>query len=376
MRKLCAQSETPKPCSHTCFHQHFGHSATQPPIHPLNYSRAMATYRRLAKINPNVPIAYNGILACLANAEARKLPSANDDYLFALKGLLRLERDPKRRKKIEEDIRRLEHMMSQPKGGTQTGPPTTDQLLHMLESPDVEQRKQALLWLAIRPEKPTAEVLRAMLDHISPQSEPSPAARAVAVGALGRMGGSGLVPVIRLTLGDPDVRVRVHGADTLAAIATRDVDMRQAVTLILGLYVADKETEAAAAARLAILSLNDVSLQSVGENSTDAEHRRAFRIWWQGAEAEELRIEALQAYGRVADRRPDQILVPYLNAPEFFVFKTAYEALGTAASGATAPEWKRWYSARPQFDAAQMKKEDWRTLKAAVDAWVSKRPGS
>jgi len=345
--------------------------------------RAIATFRRLARANPNVPIAYHGILECLRGTGGpdqkdvmEKIPTANEDALFALKGLRRLERDPEIRKQYDDHIAQVEHRLAKPAGGDDAGPPTTEQLLHALEGPDAKLRAQCIYFLWQREEKPTNEVLRAVARHIAPQNESEPRVRAAAVRALAHMSGTRLIPLIRHALRDPEAGVRIEATDALAAVASRDPAAKESVLVILGSHTGDKDVVAAAVARAGVLAVAGINLLDVGPESSDAEWRAAFEAWWNSTEGEELLIRALERYHTSGDREPDQVLLPYLAADEFYVFRAVYHAFEKASEHATADTWKRWYASMPRFPVERLKKENHASLKSEMEAWVARRPGS
>ena len=341
------------------------------------YLRAVTTYRRLARANPNVPTAFLGLLEALQDPKTREqIPTALEDYLFALKGLRRLERDPENIKRIDEDIAKMEHRMANPDADTTGGPPSTEQLLHALRGPDAKRRAQAVLYLMVREEKATNEVVRAIAGHLSPAAESDAAVRYNVVRALGFMSGTRLLPLIRLGLADPDMRVRVQTADTLAGLAARDPEALGPVISILGLYVEAENPELSAAARNGILSLARINLPGLDEESTDAEYRAAFREWWSGTEGSDLLIRSLELYHKARDRRPDQVLVPYLDAQDFYVFRGAYNGLQAAAKHAGGEAIVRWFASMPVIPAERLKKAEHAALKSQLDAWVARRPGS
>ena len=362
---------------------HFLHTRARLDTQTGKYVRAIATFRRLARANPNVSIAYHGILECLRaiggsdqKGVVEKLPTANEDALFALKGLLRLERDPKMRKQYDEHIAQVEHRLANPAGSGDGGPPTTEQLLHALEGPDAKLRVQSIHFLWLREEKPTNEVLRAVARHLAPKNEAEPHVRAAAVRALAHMSGTRLIPLIRHALRDPEAGVRIEATDVLAAIAARDAAAKETVLVILGSRTGDRDVVAAAVARAGVLAVAGINLLDVGPESSDAEWRAAFEAWWNSTEGEEILIRALERYHTSGDREPDQVLLPYLATDEFYVFRAVYRALEKAAEQATVDAWKRWYAAMPRFPVERLKKENHASLKSEMDAWVARRPGS
>ncbi len=339
------------------------------------YDRSLSTYQRLSRINPNVPTAFFGMLQTIGKMQAKGQNVDLNDSLYALKGLKRLERDSKRRAELQTEIDRVEHRLATPEGAAE-GEPTTEQLLHALRGPEPNMRVAALKVLTLRKEKPTRAVLQAIAGHLSAKKEPSPGVRGGAIAALGRLSGSALIPLLRLALDDREEGVRAITADTLVGIASRDSAVAGPVIAILGTLVDDKSVEVSAHARHGILLLSSATLTGLAEDSDDDAHRKAFGVWWRGPEGESAQIDALDQYHRVGDKSADQVLVPYLSSPSFFVFRAAFQALGKARETAAGAAWQRWYGDIPQFPADRVVKENWAELKQAVSTWVSRRPGA
>ena len=134
------------------------------------------------------------------------------------------------------------------------------------------------------------------------------------------------------------------------------------------------KVELASAARAGFVSLTDTVLYDVTEESDDAAWRAAFQAWWTGPIGIDAQIRALEAYHQLGDQSPDTVIRPYLASPDFFVWKAAYEALGTSARHVRDPAMKAWYAQRPQFPAERLQKAHWPTLKGEMDAWIARRP--
>ncbi len=335
--------------------------------------RAVDTYMKLARINPNVPTGFAGIIQIVeAERKAGRDPDL-EAYRFGIKGLLRIERDPERRKHLEQGLLRVEHELANP-GGTTDGPPTLAQLMHALKSPDPQRRWNGVVGLLTREEKPTPEIIRTLAGRLSAEVEPAPPVRAAVVRGLGVVTGSRLAPLLRLSLADANERVRIETVDTLVGIARRDLKVRGAVIAILGLLVDAREVELAAAARSGIVALTDTTLYDVTDESDDAAWRAAFQAWWTGPIGVDARIRALEAYHQFGDQTPHTVLVAYLDTPDFYVWKAAYEALGSAARHVRDPAMKAWYARRPQFPAERLQKAHWPALKGEMQAWLAARP--
>jgi tetratricopeptide (TPR) repeat protein len=341
------------------------------------FVRAALTYRRLARANPNVPAAFMGMIEALQDPGAQKeIPTAMEDYLSALKGLRRLERNPENLKRIDDDIAKMEHRLSSPDSTTAGGPPGTEELLHALNGPDAELRWRSVVYLTVRDEKANADVLRAIAAHIAPAAETDPRVRGAAVSGLARLAGTSLLPVVRLGLQDPSENVRAMTADQLVGIAARDQEAAGPVISILGLHVNDEAPEVATAARNGILVLSGVTLAGVGDESSDADWRRAFSQWWAGTEGADVLIRSLEKYPSSGDRNADDVLLPYLSSPDFYVFRGAYNGLRGSTELISGDARVRWFQSMPQFDAVRLKKANHGALQAEMAAWAARRPGA
>lgn len=340
-----------------------------------NRKRAIAGYMRIARINPNVPTGFIGVIQVVEDQRSANEDADLTSYRFAIKGLLRIERDAERREQLERTLMLVEHELANPGGATGDGPPTEAQLLHALKSPDAQRRWNGVVGLLTRKEKPSAAVVRALASRLSADVEPAPPVRAAVVHGLGLLTGSRLAPLLALSLGDANERVRIEAIDTLAGIGRRDPRVRNAIVAILGLHAEDESVELAAAARAGILRLTDTRLDGLTDESEDADWRAAFRTWWTGPVGVDAQIRALEGYHVLGDQAPHRTLLPYLRSPDFFVWKAAYEALGKAAETVRDPVWQRWYAARPQFAPERLQKANWGALKGEMEAWLARKPG-
>jgi HEAT repeat protein len=319
-------------------------------------------------------MAFLGILEVVQAQTDGKLRPDSRDVLFALRGLLRIERDEANRARLVEDIRRIEHELAAPAGEGNGSPATLEQLLHALKSPDAGQRAHALLRLMLRKEDPTPATVRAIAGHVAPSAEPEPAVRAGAVRALGRMSGSVLAPLLRASIEDPDERVQVEAVDTLTAVARRDAAIVGAVVAVLGRYAEGGATERATAARQAVLSLTGTTLDGVGDESDPAAWRAAFLAWWRGPRGIDERVRALAGYQRLGDATPYQILAHYVEAEDFFVFREAVRALRAAAAQPADERQRAWYGRMPDAAEAALTQERWQASRAAFRAWLADAP--
>ena len=341
------------------------------------FDEALLLYRDLARANPNVPTAFVGMLRSL-KALSELDPEATprfEEYLFAFRGLLRLERDPNTRARLEKDIAMMEAAQHRPPPSTRdpSQPFTTDEVLSILSTATSEEdRLRAIAYFFSREEPITPRVVKAVAVHLSPTREPAAVVRAAAVRALEFAGGTATVGMIRLALTDADVRVRTAVVDALAAIATRDASVRPPLLIVLGAATEDPDAGVAAAARQAILRLSETRLD-VKSDAASAAHEVAFKAWWRGDTGQDLIATGLERYGDVPDRFPEDILLAYLDHPSILVGRAAYKALGRvqAPPGSTRAN---WLAARPRFADDAWTQGSWDTTRSTLRSWTRGRP--
>ena len=345
-------------------------------------TQAIATYRTLATENPTTPTPFLGILRIIEAKRAANQKFSLEDYHFALSGIMRIERDPKRRAVLQKDLDTLEHAMAAPK--TPRDPnrlPSDAEIMAVFERGTLEQRRQGMLYVLTRKEEPSPAVMKAVMRRIAARTESDPACRVVAVRTLGRRGGTSMIPLIRLALRDTNEHVRSEAADTLTRIAERDGRISRSVMLILGRHALARGIEFPAAVRLHILRLAGAHLD-VDEKSTDGEHRDAFRTWWRSARVEDLVIQGLDGYDRLGDRFAEQIVGPFVRSPSFLVFRSAWRALEAhrvamlADGGAKAGTAARatWLRAMPRYVESACVLAKHKSLRAALEDWLARTP--
>ncbi|MGE0191352.1 MAG: tetratricopeptide repeat protein [Planctomycetota bacterium] len=340
------------------------------------FDEGVATYRALARANPSMGQPFVGILRAL-EARREKQPAEPprfDDYLFALRGLLRLETDPERRAHLEADIRTMEAQRLKP-AVAEGAEPTLEQVLQILDSaPDENDRARAIYWVLTRDVPPDDATMRRIARHVGPTTEPAPGVRAVAVRALAEVGGTSTVPIVRLALSDDDARVRQAALDGLVVIGLRDRAPRRALVAVVHLLHDDPDADVAASARLGVLQLAEHRL-GLADDADEKAHRAAYRAWLASPEGEEVLARALDGYDVLKDRFADDILGRYLMHESGIVAKAAYDAIGRFV--ATLPPGDariRWCQQRPQLDHADFRPEALGATRQRLEAWRSQRP--
>ena len=338
------------------------------------YDEALALYRDIARANPSVPTAFVGMLRTLQE-QKKADPGASprfDDFLFALRGLHRLERDPTRRAKIEEDIAQLEAVQHQPARAPNRPITAEDVLAVLAASPNEEDRARAIYFFLSREEPVTPRILKAIAKHLAEATEPATRVRILAVRALGHVGGTAVSGMVRLSLNDRDASVRAAAVDTLARIAARDPTAASALSVVLGLVVDDRDVGVSAAAREAILRIHDERLHVPADAPARA-HAAAFRAWWQGDVGTDRLATGLGRVPTLPDKFPEDVLLAYLDHDAMLVGRAAYEALSRveAPPGSTRAT---WLAARPRFADEAWKQESWEDVRNALRSWSRRRP--
>ena len=340
------------------------------------FEEGLATYRSLARANPSMGQPFLGILRAL-EARREQMPSEPprfDDYLFALRGLLRLETDPERRAHLEGDIRTMETQRLKPTL-PEGAEPTLDQVLQILDSaPDEADRARAVYWVLTRDAPPDDATMRRIARHVGPTTEPAAGVRAVAVRALAEVGGTSTVPIVRLALADEDARVRQAALDGLVVIGLRDRAPRRALVAVVHLLHDDRNADVAASARLGVLQLSEHRL-GLADDADEKAHRAAYDAWLASAEGEEVLARALDGYDVLKDRFADDILGRYLMHASGIVAKAAYDAIGRFVASLPPGDARvRWWDQRPPLDHADFRAEALAATRQRLETWRSQRP--
>jgi tetratricopeptide (TPR) repeat protein len=346
-----------------------------------NLGSAKTKYRALAAENPSVAMLFQGYLQALEREKDAGRAIDPSEWQWGLGGLLRLEKDAERRKKIQGAIDQLNEP---PKSATANGPPTEEQLIQLTRHEKEEVRIAALKYVhggilgAAQPLSPA--LLKAVMERLGPERETCPAVRVWALRVLGLGGGRGLVGLVRHSLADVASDVRLAAVDTLARMTEESpAETRGGVLLILGLRAADADVATAAAARAVTLRLGSGSLPEPGEGEADTEARARslFEAWWAGPAGVDAKIRGLSTYASLRDLFPEDVLLPYLDDPDFFVFRAAYAALAEASDTVKAPgdaRRKAWLGQIPRFTAAELVPAEHRAVRQKLESWLALRP--
>lgn len=337
---------------------------------------ALETFRRLARINPNVPQPFVGMMRA---AEAmRELaptdPVPFDDMLFALRGLLRIERDEEKRARLEKDIQMVETARLGPTPGSdpKSMPQAQQVLLALKHAPDEQDRARAIYWFLTRDEPIDAEVLREIAKRLPASVEPSSGVRTFAVRALGHAGGTAVAPLVLLALEDEVAEVRGAAVDTLAGIGMRDPKARRPLAIAL-LARQESDGAVAAAIRHTVLRWEGRVLELPAEEGDEA-HRAAFAAYLASDDGVDLLASGLEQYDVLGDRYPTKALAAFLDVASGTLARSAYEALGRQIGRAGGDGVKSWLASRPMLETAAFRAEAWPATRRVLSAWAATHP--
>jgi tetratricopeptide (TPR) repeat protein len=354
-----------------------------------DWAGALATLRPLAQENPNWPpplIAYVGVVQAYEKAGVQGLVT-REDYQWALQGLLRVEKDPERRKILGDALSSLNRPdpAVAPKG-----PPPPEQQVQILKGPDPRRREVLLRWfLTDEATPPSVEVLQAVVSRLGARSEPDTVVRRLAILVLGRHGKAPFGAIVRHSLKDPDPEVQALAADALrgwgSVAALPALKPHAAFSVTPAELAAPRgEPEAkrlrdalylAVATREAIYALAGVNAPSRPDDPPDAQ-ARAFDAWWKSSAAREPKIRAIDAIVESRDLIPEDVLYPLLVDHDPQVWPAAYRALKTLALGAKKPDpaYDAWLRSIPLFaDEVLVEPRREATLTALL-AWLERNP--
>lgn len=339
---------------------------------------ALKVYRRLAAEHPGAVQPLRKYLYALNIQRERDEELDKDAWLWALEGVLRLTRDPEEKARLQKGINDLR---SPPPGegmAMPEGPPTDATILTGLANAPAEVRIQILQYVYGRPDAPSAPILKELLARLSPAHEPEAEVRQWVLRALGRFGGPGVVPWVRLSLNDTSPAVRLTASDALFALAPTGKQAGGAVFVTLGLYRDHADRALAAAARARVLDLAQVALESADGDSYAAEHE-AFRIWWEGPDASEAKIEALQYFPGVRDLYPEDILLPYLTDDDVYVVDAAWTAMTASLKSLqsdpkVSAARKAWFAQMPAYSKGALSGPGGQVTRDRLEAWAARKP--
>jgi tetratricopeptide (TPR) repeat protein len=331
---------------------------------------AMGVFREIAREYPAATEPLMGFLGCLEERRQKEDEVDVEAYIWALEGLLRLERDPEQRGRLNallDDIRAYGQRLEA--GPRPEGPPSPEELLRLIRGDDAEARAAVLRYLYFQAEPPARDLLLAAMGRLSPSGESSAEVRQWSVRVLGRFGGPVFVGLLRHSLADPDPAVPPVVVDALLQIAAGASEARGAVLLILGLHAESADGALAVAAQRGVEGLAKANLPAPAED-TDAARREAFRSWWNGPVASEAQVEALGRFVAIQDKFPEDVLLPYLRSADPHVMSAAWSALAAAASAVPPGPRRDWFGRLPPQRAEESPGDARRRL----TAWVASRP--
>lgn len=332
---------------------------------------AIALWRQLQKEVPSSPDPLEGLLRAYVKKRQKGQTVVASDMVNAINGLWILARDPAKRAKLEEMRRALEAPPPDP-----NAPPDDATLLRALSAPDVNVREQALRYVAYRAEHPSLDLLKGVLARLGPEREPEARVRSGTLLVVARHGGLGTIPIARLALYDAEPDVRFAAIVALYALGSQSVDASRAATVVLGAHVGDADARVASAARTSILTLSSAQLEPLpeGTSETEAENVARWNAWWAGPSGVEVKIRALAAFALTRDRLADQVLAPYLDDPDFFVLRAAYDALRAMKDYLPPGPRAEWAKRIPAFQTDELTPENRAEKRRSLAVWLGLRP--
>lgn len=332
---------------------------------------AIAKWKVLMQENPSSPMPLHGLWKAYAAKVKANQTVPIDDLKDVVKRLLLLETDPAQKKRFQELYAQLDAPPPDP-----NKPPDDAGILHALGNPEEKGRLAAAKYVTYREEHPSPEIVRALIGHLGSQREPAPAVREAALRALGRHGGIGTLPVVRLLLGDPAPSVRLQAALALEVIGSQSSEAARIAFLMLARHVDDRDPALAASARGGVLELANGILEPLAEGETDTEAGRVARwkTWWGSPPAVDAKIRALGVYEQARDHAADEVLAYYLDDPDVFVVKAAYEALAKMADYVPDPAQKAWAAGIVRFLPTEFTQENRVNVVGTMKTWLATKP--
>lgn len=316
-------------------------------------AEAMKLYRRLAEAHPTHATPLLGYIDVLQREQQAGRAPPLSAWSWAIGRLARIERDPKRKAELIEQLREIERLA----GATEAArPPTPEALVRTLREGAEAERFRVLVLLDGGDAPPPGRLLREVVKRVASASEPSPHNRLVAVRLLARHGRVELMPILRMVArDDPDGSVRVAASDGLERMGERSSPARALALLSLAMLREHADTALAASARLGILRLSrarlpDAEATSEAESATgDARHRRRFERWWAGPQGRAAVSDALVAYARARDKWPEQVLRPWVEHADPHLGRLAALAWDDIRRQACGSRDESWYRTRPGY---------------------------
>jgi tetratricopeptide (TPR) repeat protein len=350
---------------------------------------AKTIYRQLAEEFPNSAVA---TMALLQHRSLAYKTNDRDAAIWSQEALRRIVKTNAEREKISAELDKLRHEAA---GGEPSGPPTAEQLVALMNHDDPAARKSALVWIwrvstaaAAKPGSGTpfpAPVLMGVIAHTDARHEPVPENRVLALRALEKYG-TNLSAIVRQSLRDADLRVRLAAVDALVemnhplgigALAPHAfaVDPRErAVAALFPRPDAAPDEATAGAARTGVYLLAHVAAPTL-EDETPAAQEAAFRAWWGGAESRDAKLHAIDAVYDARDLFPEQVLAPFLSDADDVVRAAAYHKMRAVAEGTKgAGPRGDWWRSLPVLSEALLTPGGRAEFASALAAWLARSP--
>ncbi len=309
-------------------------------------AEAQEAFVALARENPDSP---EPLTAWLLAAERGKRGDP-DTAVWVYERLARLARDDNTRRTLHDEAEKIRTRAHAPKTAS-SAPPTLSEIASLLRSKEPERRLLILQWLVApveteRPPELSGDALKALMERIAKEYEPVARHRALAIVALAGGHDPRMAPFLRIGLADEDDQVRAIAASVLG-----DLDNLAVLGALVGPASTPAASESAAAARTAAYRLMRAPSpppQGIGAAAAQAD-ADAFKVWWGSPQARIVKLRAIDAVLSAEEKRPWEVLYPFVADEDPAVWTSAYAALKRVAAPATgATPFEVWMRRLPE----------------------------
>lgn len=345
-------------------------------VEKKDYAGAQRLFKQLAVENPDSMLPLQAWLdAAARGAKDGTADVEPEEGIWVLERLRRVARSPEEKRKIGDQIEGLRRAAAgKSAAGPEApqGPPTPELLARMLRAPAPATRVAALHYVLRSPKEipeVKGDLLIAIVERLDPAREPDPAARTLALVVLERYPSPEFAVLLRSSLRDEDANVRRKAADVLGVVGNP-----LAVASLMRLATGP-DLDLATSARLAIYEIAKATPPTAEEDPVS--QAAAFKAWWAGPRAQELKLASMEAVFAAADRRPDELLFPFALDDDPVVWSAAWRALARLVplvKGKTPRD--AWMLGLPRFDDAALVAERREAFLDAMTTWWLKRPQS
>lgn len=280
--------------------------------------------------------------------------------------------DEESRKKVLVEIEKLKNGAPAPGATAGTGALTWDDVLRAVEDPSATRREDALV--AIYEACMTGEVKQIpsrVLRRITPDVEPSDAARALVVKIIGTLEPERLLPLLSIALDDPSERVRMLAADTIGRM-NRAIGFAYLYPMLSIESLSVAEYQSIRAALSAITGFADLpdGAREVTNAADVAASREAWRRWRLSDASDAVKLAAIRQLVEYRELSAERLLYDFVLDPGFEVMSEAYRRMRDAVR--RAPRDSAESKAFPLFPSvpdAEVTRPAMRSLQDRVAQW-------